>query len=480
MVDRTAVIWTRYGGQPKKIGSIVHTGSSVNLTYDRGAPCGVSIFHDPRQLSRVSIPFPVDAELPLPPWLASLVPPQHSPLWTYLLHRATRQKGSSDIEAGDAIGPHWTILMEGGRNGIGHLDIFEHDGLAEQWYGNLRPPKLIGESVCSRGLWDAYKKLADETATDATISAIAEEFGASPGVTGMIPKLLVAADTKWLDNERGAFINALVKTEPDKYEGLLKLEQQCYALHHGVGCAVPEHWLKTTPKGSPLLITERFDRVEGNPIPVETAYSLLRLRSQGDVRERWTNCHVLPEQRRPREIIPVLGNLLNIVASPELINRFGICPGQTKELYKRVAMALMTGNSDLHLENISFVGPKGDAKLSPVYDPAPMRAYDGHAMVLALEFGQLNVNRPGRNSTLWEKLIEAGGEAGIRRDVAVGILLECSDATRGYDDLLRAHATTIKQIVVQRSIDRLATELGAEQEFLSTSLQPASGKQRRR
>ena len=143
-------------------------------------------------------------------------------------------------------------------------------------------------------------------------------------------------------------------------------------------------------------------------------------------------------------------------------------------------MALMTGNSDLHLENISFVGPKGDAKLSPVYDPAPMRAYDGHAMVLALEFGQLNVNRPGRKSTLWEKLIEAGGEAGIRRDVAVGILLECSDATRGYDDLLRAHATTIKQIVVQRSIDRLATELGAEQEFLSTSLQPASGKQRRR
>lgn len=461
MADRSAVVWTRYGGEPGKIGQIIHTGSEVRLTYDRGAPCGVSILHDPRRLAGIAIPFPVDAHLPLPPYLASLLPPRHGPLWTFLLDRVSRRRGvpASDDEL-------WEVLLEAGRNGIGHLDVFEHDGAAERWYAGMRTPTIIGEGANRRGLWDTFRTMTAHSITDADVETVEREVGPTPGVTGMIPKMLVAADRGWLEPASEGAVAAMVKTEPVKYEGLLHLEAVCYDIHRRAGCEVPNGWLKATPSGSPLLITERFDRRDGMPVPSETVYAALRMRTLGKVRQRWSDPNIVAEARQEGEIVPRLEHVARIFAAPGESALFGIVPGQEKEVYRRVALALMTGNSDLHLENLSFLGPRGEARLTPVYDPAPMRCYDQHAMILALDFGDLGLNRCGRKSVLWEKYVELAGTLKIRRDAAIAILLDCRDAADGYIDHVRAHIAKRREVVVQRSMARLATELEAERGFL--------------
>ena len=58
-----------------------------------------------------------------------------------------------------------------------------------------------------------------------------------------------------------------------------------------------------------------------------------------------------------------------------------------KELYRRYLMAMLTGNGDMHLENISFLGGTRGTTLSPVYDPAPMRAWPQHDVRSAIPVG---------------------------------------------------------------------------------------------
>lgn len=465
MGDKTAVIWTRYGGEPKKIGQVVHTGTEVRLTYARGAPCGVSIFHDARQLAERTIPFPVDADLPLPPYLAALLPPRHSPLWTFLLDRVTRRQGPPSAD--DAL---WEVLLEGGRNGVGHLDVFKDDSTAEHWYGASRTPKILGEDANRRGLWDVFRDLAAHTITDTTARIMTEAVGPTPGVTGMIPKMLVTADCGWLETGNTGSADVMVKTEPAKYEGLLSLESACYGIHETLTCATPRHWLKHTPTGSPILVSERFDRNAGMPIPTETAYSLMRMQSQGKIRQRWSDPHITGSNKAPGEIVPRLEHLASMFAKANGPSVFGFAAGQEKELYRRVALALMTGNSDLHLENLSFLGPRGEARLTPVYDPAPMRCFDQHAMVFALDFASLGLTRRRRQSDLWEKYLEFAGTLNIRRDVAAGILRDCRDAAEGYADLVMSHAEQRAEETTRRSMRHLATELGHENGFLATAL----------
>jgi serine/threonine-protein kinase HipA len=49
-------------------------------------------------------------------------------------------------------------------------------------------------------------------------------------------------------------------------------------------------------------------------------------------------------------------------------------------------MALVTGNGDLHLDNIALLGGLSDCRLTPIYDPAPMRAWPRHNLVSTIPF----------------------------------------------------------------------------------------------
>jgi len=59
-----------------------------------------------------------------------------------------------------------------------------------------------------------------------------------------------------------------------------------------------------------------------------------------------------------------------------------------QHLFKRLLMALLTGNGDLHLENLSVTCNNGIKGFSRIYDPTPMRAYAQHDMLSVMPFGE--------------------------------------------------------------------------------------------
>jgi len=121
----------------------------------------------------------------------------------------------------------------------------------------------------------------------------------------------------------------------------------------------------------PALAVERFDRdPQGVPVPLESLYSILAAGAKDIVR------HTDGTLDRIARVIDLAEPLLVADRKAARVH-----------LYKRVLLALLTGNGDLHLENLSLIGVAGEAQFSPVYDPTPMRAYSMHNLLCAVPFG---------------------------------------------------------------------------------------------
>jgi len=121
----------------------------------------------------------------------------------------------------------------------------------------------------------------------------------------------------------------------------------------------------------PALAVERFDRdPQSVPVPLESLYSILAAGAKDIVR------HTDGTLDRIARVIDL--------AEPLLVSDR---KAARVHLYKRVLLALLSGNGDLHLENLSLMGVAGEAQFSPVYDPTPMRAYSMHNMLCAVPFG---------------------------------------------------------------------------------------------
>jgi serine/threonine-protein kinase HipA len=141
-------------------------------------------------------------------------------------------------------------------------------------------------------------------------------------------------------------------------------------LHRDAGFAVPRHWIGEVG-GLPALAIERFDRdARGTPVPLESLFSVLASGAR-DI-ERHTD-----------------GSLDRIARVIDLPNPDLLADRKSARLYlfRRLLLALLSGNGDLHLENLSLIGPLGKAHFSPVYDPTPMRAYSMHNLLCAVPFG---------------------------------------------------------------------------------------------
>jgi serine/threonine-protein kinase HipA len=352
------------------------------------------------------------------------VPAPTSPLWHYGI-AVLAKKGITPIVGQEA----WDIMIEMGRDSVGHLDVFESDAIAEKWYGSYRTPKVLGEAADRHQLWEAVRFMTANSISPEKVDLISQEVGPTPGVTGMIPKLTSRVDLSWLSTETGQ-ANCLIKVEPEEFPLMLTLEAECYRIHQAAGCITPRYWLKNTVKGTPLLAVELFDREpNGERRQFESLFSLLRMVTNGRIVEYWS-------ATKPKTLDETIPNLETVAAAFN-DSDIGIAPNQGPELVKRVALALMTGNSDLHLANLSFLGGRKEATLSPIYDPAPMGAYSQHSMVAALNFGKLQLSRHRTIfPEMWEKLIEFAKVFGIRRNKAVEILQQCHDATAGYLDFL--------------------------------------------
>lgn len=434
MTDHFATIWTKTNGTPQKLADMVLTASELRVTktpeaVEQGLP-GLSLLHD--KAGDAQFVYARAASHHLPPQLEALLPPRdhnnvQRRILSVLLDRKINTRGMPLIEQ------EWHMLMLAGRNGIGHLDVFHSDDEARAFYA--RNGEGLDTDLNGTALWSAFRKFVQDTASDVEEDALIEAVGPTPGVSGFMPKILTLAqlddEQRWQGATGVDGVPVVVKLERESYPGLLALEHLAYRYHREAGFAVPRTWFRRVShldENIPLLAVERFDRVGDRPIPLESAFSLLRTGSPG-------------------KFISNTDGSMETVA--RIFDVLGCDPCEKVDCFRRFVMALLTGNGDLHTENLSILGGLGQHKLSPVYDPAPMRAYRGrfnHDLLSALPFA--GIGGAGGGGTTLPYALSGATPPDLRaRLITLGKAVGISQrqAARHIDELLVATTNFIDE-----------------------------------
>lgn len=135
MKDRSAVIWTRLGPQPVKMGTLAVTDTESRFTYVDGYTemglRGLGLVYAPEDFNSTIVRERSEYFDLLPP-LQALVPPRSERNF----QRALMLKYLNRINVDSKIGfdTDWNILIHSGHGAIGHIDVFESDEKALQWY----------------------------------------------------------------------------------------------------------------------------------------------------------------------------------------------------------------------------------------------------------------------------------------------------------------------------------------------------------
>lgn len=384
--DRQAVIWTRITGQPVKMGRLYITESQCRFTYELdylslGEP-GLGVLYDPHVVQDNTIIRARTEFFDFLPPIQSLLPPkgkhnfQRKLVLSYLAKKGIQPESALDAD--------WEILKIAGHGAIGHLDVFENDEKALQWYASQAVPELF---EISENLGFSLKDMLSWLDQDA--SELINIIGPTPSVGGAIPKILLSIPDSGWDNRIGLpsrgptpmMTDVVVKFEQNTaYPGINELEALALDVHRAAGFKVPRYWLSDM-RGIPVLAIERFDRDATQlPIFTETLYSILAT-GDGDITHHYSYSY------------DAIGHAID--KSPmDIISQRKL---GKKSLLKRLILSFLTGNGDLHLENLSVMymqknhnqqrNAPPEAVFSPVYDPTPMRAYSIHNMLSVMPFG---------------------------------------------------------------------------------------------
>jgi serine/threonine-protein kinase HipA len=427
MRDYQAVIWTRAGGAPVKMGNLYVTEEEARFRYtaafvETGLP-GLSLVYPPGVFNETPIVY--RRPNAIHPRLAALIPPrgeanfQRKLLLSYLRAQGAAPRTGFDED--------WAILMIAGHGGIGHVDVFETDAHAEAWYGRAAPMPLapIGQTV-----GNTLRELLAWLDADAT--ALLQALGPTPSVGGAVPKLLLSIpDTGWTGEvalpTRGyqpGRIDVVLKIERSQtYPGLVELEALALDIHKEAGFEVPRYWTGEVAE-LPALAIERFDRdAQGNPLPLESWFSILSSGAR-DIVSHYDGS------------LDRLGKAIDTPAVALVAD----ARAAKQHLYRRLILALLTGNGDLHLENLSVLGAGDTARFSPVYDPTPMRAYSLHNILTAVPFGRYG-EPAGAGDTgvrLPDACLNFGHSLGLRRNEMAAILSELMAVTADYTARVQA------------------------------------------
>jgi serine/threonine-protein kinase HipA len=373
--DREAVIWTRTGPSPIKMGRLLVTDTQCRFTYDadflRAGLPGLSLLYPPEFIGRTTIAWERTAYFDLLPPLQSLIPPQgEANFQRRLVLSYLEQQG---IKPAPGFDSDWEILMVSGHGGIGHLDVFPDDAKAAEWFGGKTPAALF---KITEDFGFSLKELL--TWMDGDAEGIIGALGPTPTVGGAIPKLLLSIrDTGWdgwIGLPRKGPIEGrtdiLLKLGRDNYPGITALESLTLEIHREAGFEVPRHWT-TVINGIPAIAIERYDRTtEGQPLFTESLYSIMAV---GDKRITHHYSSTYDDIGRAIDTSP-----LPIFTEPREAKL---------HLLKRLLLSFATGNGDLHLENLSVIRRDNKIMFSPVYDPTPMRAYSRHDLLSVMPFG---------------------------------------------------------------------------------------------
>ncbi len=419
--DREAVVWTRAGTRPVKMGRLYVTDSECRFTYSEDFPGtglpGLGVLYPPEIIQQTTIVRRRTEFFDLLPPLQSLIPPRgEKNFQRQLILAYLARKGIVPSRGFDA---DWEILMMAGHGGIGHLDVFPDDEKALEWYsapagqGLFRISGKFGFSLKEFLTW-----------FDDEAGGFIQVIGATPTVGGAIPKLLMTIpETGWtgevgLPSRAGArgVTDVILKFEQTRlYPGIIDLEALALDVHEEAGFEVPRRW-KTVINDIPTFVIERFDRdMDCNPLFTETLYSIF---ASGDRSVTSPYSTTYDAIGRAIDRSPV-----DLVTDRKAAKRY---------LLKRLLLALATGNGDMHLENLSIIRRGDELGFSPVYDPTPMRAYSIHNLLTPMPFGGYG------EVSLCEALVRFTRNLGFRKTYLLDLIDEVLTVTRDYEERVRA------------------------------------------
>lgn len=426
MTDRYAVVWARTAAEPVKMGNLVATGREMRFSYapeflEQGGIAGLSLLLPPSLWRERPFVHHSTEILPLLPRLMALIPGRNANNIQRRLYTSLLAKRSNPPAQG--FETEWELLMLTGHNGIGHIDVFADDRVALETYADTGAPR---KRIGSRS--EFWKFLKEGTSQDFSEEAldIMRLIGPTPSVGGQIPKLLVAipdrerwdgalAEPGTRDIDGVPYVDVVMKVEDPAYRGLASLEALCLDVHRELDFEVPRHW-RASIDGLSVLAVERFDRTPaGAPLAMESFFSVYatgqqQVRTMTDAEMEGVGLMLLK-----------LGEIADIESAMA-----------RRDVYRRFLLALLTGNGDLHLENLAFLGGPQKIRVAPVFDPAPMRAWDRHDLVSALPF------YIDARQGLGDNVARVGESFGLSRALAADMLHELMDATRNYPERVLA------------------------------------------
>ena len=420
-MDRTAEIWTRVTGEPRHLGKLVLAGNHVRFTYAEGSRDlpGLSLVHDMAKLAGETVVWPSTIDKPFPPMLQALVPPTDpNNLQRRILTRIMERSGTTVAQGQDL---EWTLLLLGGRSSIGHLEVFEDKNRALAWYGR-EPNHLPFLDIQSSSLLALATASSRSDIDLSTLDKIIDALETCPTSSGVMPKLLMPIEVP----ESKQPVDAVVKFQGGAFPDIVRLESVAYRVFDRLEQDVPDRWLQSRG-AAVLLATRRFDRQDGIPVPMESAFSALFTATGGKVHGPWPDSEAWHDIRM----------LANAIFTPSL--GLSIDPKRDAErLYQRMVANILMGISDSHLMNLSFIGRRGHAALSPVYDPAPMRAYQSMACISRTPYGWRVTSYDDEPSGTDDLLIGLSQALRISAPVSRKIVQHLLAATEDYPELVRA------------------------------------------
>ena len=92
------------------------------------------------------------------------------------------------------------------------------------------------------------------------------------------------------------------------------------------------------------------------------------------------------------------------------------------------------GRGDDLSENTAILGSRAEARVSPLYDPAPMRGYFDKQMVSCVSFGGIAFQVNTVPAEIGEATLKLGREMGLSTKRVVSIVKACVNATDDYAD----------------------------------------------
>ncbi|VAW66578.1 hypothetical protein MNBD_GAMMA09-3899 [hydrothermal vent metagenome] len=422
--DRQAVVWTRQSGKPVKMGRLYLTASECRFTYELDylslQQVGLGLLYAPEVVQESTIIRPRTEFFDFLPPIQSLVPPkgdhnfQRKLVLSYLAKKGLQPSSGLDAD--------WEILKIAGHGAIGHLDVFENDEKALQWYASPPAAELF---EVSEDLGFSLKEMLSWLDQDA--SELINIIGPTPSVGGAIPKILLTIPEAGWDNRIGLpsrgvspqMTDVVAKFEQNTaYPGINELEALALDIHAAAGFKVPRYWLSDM-RGVPVLAVERFDRnAMQAPVFTETLYSILAT-GDAQITSHYSYSY------------DAIGTAIDKSPMDIISQR----KAGKIHLMKRLIMSLLTGNGDLHLENLSItINKEGEAEFTPVYDPTPMRAYAIHNMLSVMPFGDYGEWQGDKPVGLDEAIKNLAKNLNISAAQRDDIMQSCLLATADFTD----------------------------------------------